>query len=217
MPAFPIILRRSLSVLTLALLPVAAMAAGPSEAHLDFAVLRNGDPVGHHRIDLTPTSDGETVSVKTNVVVRAVYVPVYRFEHTGSEVWKNGRLVSLQSQTNDDGDKHTLAAIAKDGHIEVVGDGVRSQADSGIIPASLWNSDLVKQMTLLNTLTGKKMAVSVADLGEDTIQSRGTAIKAHHYQVTGELQRELWYDPSGTLAQVKFKAKDDSDILYVLG
>ena len=206
-----------LSALALGLLPASVALAAPAQTHLDFTVLKDGSPIGHHQIDLTRTNDGETVAIRTNILVTVAYVPVYRFEHTGSEVWMNGRLVSLRSQTNDDGDKHVLAVAAKDDHIEIDGDGAHSQASGGEIPASLWNRDLVKQTVLLNTLTGKQMAVAVADLGDETIRSHGADTRAHHYKVTGEIQRELWYDPAGTLVQVKFKAKDDSDILYTLG
>jgi hypothetical protein len=58
--------------------------------------------------------------------------------------------------------------------------------------------------------------VQITDLGMETIQSQGKSIEAHHYRMSGELERELWYDPSNTLVQVRFKAKDDSTILYVL-
>ena len=217
MSARPVIIR-VLSTLALGLLPIMPLAAAsPAETHLEFTVLKDGDPIGHHQIDLDLNGNNETVSIKTNILVKVAFVPVYRFEHTGSEVWQNGHLVSLTSQTNDDGEKHNLAVAAKDDHLDVDGDGSHSLANGGIIPASLWNLNLVKQTVLLNTLTGKQMPVTVADLGEDTIRSRGANTPAHHYKVTGELKRELWYDQTGTLIQVKFKAKDDSDILYVLG
>ncbi len=213
---------RPITSLIVAALPVLASAVLPAAAsqantHLNFIVLKDGQPIGLHDIVVEWNGDAETVSIQTNILVKVAYVPVYRFEHTGQEVWQNGHLVSLQSQTNDDGDKHKLSVAAKADHLDVSGDGVSSQAEASIIPASLWNSNLVKQSTLLNTLTGKQMHVAVTDLGDDQIQSHGAPVKAHHYKVTGELQRELWYDQSNTLVQIKFKAKDDSDIMYVLG
>lgn len=213
-------LMRALLALTLALPPVGASAApigsptGPT--HLDFTVFRNGDPIGHHEITVEQTADSETVAIKTNIVVEVAYIPVYRFEHTGREVWRNGRLISLRSKTNDDGDKHTLDVSAKADHLDVDGDGATSSADVNILPASLWNHDIVGKTILLNTLTGKQMSVAVSDLGADTITAHGATIAAHHYKLTGDLKRELWYDQSNTLVQVKLKAKDDSDILYVL-
>jgi len=201
--------------LSLALTATAASAM-PAQKHLEFSVLKDGNPIGHHQVDLSRNGDEEDVTIQTNVVVKIALVPVYRFEHHDSEIWRNGQLVELHSQTNDDGTKHSLEAGAADGRINVLGDGAQSQAGTGIIPASLWNHDLVKQTLLLNTLTGKQMKVQITDLGDETIQSQGKAIQAHHYQMSGELERELWYDPSNTLVQVRFKAKDDSTILYVL-
>lgn len=213
-------LLRPLLALALAL-PVVGASAAPLAApidpsHLDFTVLRNGDPIGHHEITVAQTADSETVAIKTNIVVEVAYIPVYRFEHTGNEIWQNGHLISLRSKTNDDGDRHSLNVSVQADHLEVQGDGTTSSADANIIPASLWNHDLVSKKVLLNTLTGKQMNVAVSDLGTDTITAHGETIAAHHYKLTGDLKRELWYDQSNTLVQVKLKAKDDSDILYVL-
>jgi hypothetical protein len=206
-------LARSVAAIAVCLLPATAMAAA---TRLDFTVLKDGEAIGHHRIELVRDGDAENVSIKTDIVVKVVFVPVYRFEHTGSETWRNGHLVSLRSQTNDDGEKHTLQATARDDRLDVTGDGTVSQASDAIIPASLWNRDLVRQSVLLNTLTGKQMAIKVADLGADPVAVHGSRVLAHHYKVTGELERELWYDDANTLVLVKFKAKNDSEIRYVL-
>ncbi len=196
---------------------MAVVAAGPApDAHLDFTVTRNNGVIGHEQIDRTLRDGATTVSIRTEIVVRFLLVPVYRFEQASSEVWRQGHLVSLSSDTNDDGTNHTLRVQAKGGVLEVDGDGKRSQAPETIIPASLWNEDIVKQSTVLNTITGAKMSVNVTDRGDETISSRGTQVRAHHYTLSGDLKRDLWYDASGTLVQVAFKAKDGSDILYVL-
>lgn len=215
MPVRPVLLRTAAAAALFALAGPAV--AAPVETHLEFTVLRDGDPVGHDRIDLARDGDSTTVTIDTNVVVKVAFVPVYRFEHKAREVWANGRLTSLRSQTNDDGDHHTLVAVADGDGLDVNGDGARSHATAGIIPASLWDYRLVRQSLLLNTLTGKQMAVQVADLGEEPVHARGALIKARHYRVSGDLKRDVWYDSSGTLVQVEFKAKDDSDIRYVLG
>ncbi len=195
----------------------AATAVEPApDAHLDFTVIRNNAVIGHEQIDRTLRNGSATVSIRAEIVVRFLLVPVYRFEQTSSEVWRQGHLVSLSSDTNDDGTSHTLRVEAKGGVLEVDGDGKRSQAPETIIPASLWNEDIVKQSVVLNTITGAKMSVTVTDRGDETISSRGRQVRAHHYTLSGELQRDLWYDASGTLVQVAFKAKDGSDILYVL-
>ncbi|MDR3517733.1 MAG: DUF6134 family protein [Azospirillaceae bacterium] len=205
-----------LTTLTAALCPPAA-ASPATETHLDFTVLKDGSPIGQHHIDLKRDGDTETVAIRTNVQVRVAFVVVYRFEHSGTELWRGGHLVTLHTQTNDDGNRHAVTVTAAADHLDIEADGTRHQSAAGIIPASLWNQDLVRQSTLLNTLTGAPMSVTVADLGTDTIAAHTSPTPAHHFKITGELERDLWYDPSGTLVQVEFKAQDGADIRYVLG
>ena len=193
-----------------------ALAASAPSQPLAFTVLRNGAPVGSNTITFLQTVAGLQVDVKTAIVVKIAMIPVYRFEHEGHEIWQDGHLVSLRSTTNDDGTPHQLAVDAKGDMLDVKGDGYTGLAALGSIPGSLWNPAVPRQSTLLNSLDGKLMQVVTKDLGEDSITVHGSATKARHYVVEGDLKRDLWYDSEGTLVQIPLKAKDDSDILYVL-
>lgn len=192
-----------------------ALAAGGPPA-LNFTVLRDGEAVGHHAVSFQPTPDGLKVQVDTQVVVKMAMIPVYRFEHHDEEVWQGGHLVGLASATNDDGTRHGVRAAAGADGLRVEGDGVASRLPAGTVPASLWNRDTIGQSGLMNTLDGHLMDVAVSDLGPDEVSVHGQPRPARHYRVAGELNRELWYDGAGTLVQVRFKAKDNSDIRYVL-
>lgn len=206
--------------LTAALAALIACAAAPAfaaqPASLHFSVLRNGEPVGTHVVQFHGDDGDMQITVDTNVVVKIAMIPVYRFEHHDAEVWHGGHLISLASTTNDDGTKHKLSVTRTDAALAVTGDGNATRLPPETVPASLWNPATVGQTQLLNTLDGHAMAVHVADLGSDTVNVGGTPRAAHHYAMAGDLARELWYDASGTLIQVRFKAKDDSDITYVL-
>lgn len=184
---------------------------------LSFTVLRDGEAVGTHVVRFQPAPDDSlNVSVDTNVVVKMAMIPVYRFEHRGREVWKDGHLVALASETNDDGTRHTLKVSGDPAGLAVTGDGAASRMPVETLPASLWNSGTVARSSLMNTLDGHAMTVRIADLGGEAVSVNGRTVPAHHYAMTGDLSRELWYDGSGTLVQVRFKAKDGSDIQYVL-
>lgn len=193
-----------------------ASAAVPPGGELDFTVIRGGDEIGTHRLAFKQEGDELKVNIDTDVAVKMLGIAVYRFEHEGHETWRNGHLVSLESNTNDDGTPHHLAVKEEDGKLVVDGDGRQGTEQEGIIPASLWNEDLVKQSVLLNTLDGSAMPVSVSKVGPENIEANGKSVTATHYSVTGKLQRELWYDENGVLVQVKFAGSDGSEITYVL-
>jgi hypothetical protein len=133
-------------------------------------------------------------------------------------LWRGGHLAALDSKTDDDGTKHTLAiTTGKDG-LNVVGDGKTSTVNTAIVPASLWPPGTAKvgDTKLLNTLDGHLMSVNVRYDGEENVQAGAKSVKARHFVITGELKRELWYDTNWMLVKARFKGSDGSDIQYVL-
>lgn len=203
------------SAATLGLLTLAAQAA-PPPAQLAFTVLRDGSEVGSHTLRVRTDGGDTDVSVDTAVVVRIAMVPVYRFEHHGKEHWQGSQLQTLSSETNDDGTHHTVSAVLSGADLAVTGDGSTAHLAAATLPASLWTERAMHEASLMNTLDGHLMPVTVEDLGGETVHARGQEIPARHYRVSGELRREVWYDPQGLLVQMRFKAKDDSEIRYVL-
>jgi len=194
-------------------IPAAIPDAG---RRLNFTVLRNGDEVGRDLIDLDRRGTELKVKIQTQVVVQVAFVPVYRFEHTGMETWRDGQLVSLSSDTNDDGTQHRLAVTSQGSQLHIEADGAASDAEPGLIPASLWNDRLVRQSVLLNTIDGSRMSVTVARMGEEAVAVGKSTVPAQHYRVTGALERDLWYTAEGDLVRVAFDGPDGSHIAYVL-
>lgn len=193
-----------------------AQASFPMPTDLNYSVIREGDEIGTHSVSFSDTDDGFKVEIETDVAVEVFGIAFYRFEHNGLEVWRGDRLVSLVSETNDDGIAHALTAAAEGREIRIDSDARRGLEDGRIMPASLWNRELVNQSALLNTLDGTTMPVTVANLGEETVLAAGKQTNATHYSVTGKLNRELWYDGDNVLVQVKFDGADGSEITYLL-
>lgn len=195
---------------------LADAATVPPGGRLHFTVIRNGETIGHNTLDFSQSADRLEVRVRTAVAVKIAFITAYHFNHEATETWQNGRLWSLASRTDDDGVKHELRVQAENGALQVDGDRKRSEAPAAIVPASLWNRDIVASRMLLNTLDGSQMAIQVEDAGMEQVRVAGATVAARHYRLTGDLQRELWYDESGALVQVRLRAKDGSDVLYAI-
>lgn len=200
---------------TTALPALSAMV--PSDGALDFTVLRDGKDVGTHRIDFRRNGDALEVDIKTRIAVKMAFITVFRFEHDGHEVWRGDKLVSMETKTHDDGEDHSLVATANgDGDLKIVGDGKEMTAKGSMIPASLWNATFLEAKELLNSQVGTDLAIDVAFKEEESVTVNGKSVRARHYSMTGEFERELWYDADWVLVKIAFKAKDGSDIQYVL-
>ena len=100
--------------------------------------------------------------------------------------------------------------------LDVVGDGVPSEAEKSIIPASLWNPQIIEQESILNCLSGGELTVQIDYIADETIEVKGEQVKARHYSMTGQFERDLWYDQEWVLVRIEFKGKDDSDIQYII-
>ncbi|MGD9671722.1 MAG: DUF6134 family protein [Hyphomicrobiaceae bacterium] len=209
--------------LGLAALAIAGMAvqAVPTPAaaatnKLVYAVLRDGSPVGRHSLTFTRNGTTTDVDISTRVAVKMAFITVYRFEHDGHETWRGNNLVAMRSQTNDDGTHHRVEVSSQGDHLQVAADGNRGTAPASILPASLWEPGVVRQSELLNTLDGKRMRVAVKDMGQEAVKIEGQRTAAHHYKMSGGLDRDLWFGPDNTLVRMQFAAKDGSTIVYEL-
>ena len=119
----------------------------PEDGILSFDIVRNGSAIGTHtyRFDLY---DGRTeVRIKTEIDYRLLLIPIYRFEHESREVWENGRLSLLESNTNENGtpvklevfrDEDLLMVMGEDGEMRPesahAGRGGRAQLDAPPVP-----------------------------------------------------------------------------------
>jgi hypothetical protein len=178
--------------------------------------MRNGEQIGTHKIELRRTGKETSVNVATNVEVKILFVTAYRFQYTGTERWVNGRLVALSTETDDNGTQHKLTAALKGAALEVDADGKAAQVDKNIIPASLWNPELVRQSVMLDTQTGQVMPISVVDGGSEDVTVETGPAPAHRYTIKGKFSQDVWYDSRGRLVQSQLVAKDGSVISYKL-
>lgn len=190
--------------------------AAVADDSLAFTVVRDGDEIGTHEIEMKSNGDRTEVEIETDVAVKLAFITVYNFEHEGHEVWQGGRLVSYESRTDDDGTDKSLRARAAGEGLAVDGSAVKRTAPVSVIPGSLWNRATVTQSKLMNSLDGSEMAITVNDLGDEDVVAGGKTLRARHYALTGDLQREVWYDSAGRLVKVRFSGSDGSDIQYLL-
>jgi co-chaperonin GroES (HSP10) len=199
----------------LAASPGVELAAFPPAGRLDYTVLREGDKIGMQRVEFLRQGDKLTVRTHADIAVTLLGITVYQFKHEAEEQWQDGQLVALTSRTDDDG---------KDRQVDLHVDGKRLRGIYNgtavdlppLIPASLWHPDTVRQSTLLDQIRARTRQIQIVDKGEENVLVKGRTVSAHHYSMTGEIKREIWYGPGGQVVQVTFPAKDGSEIKLVL-
>lgn len=196
---------------------VAVLASGvPEGGVLDFAILRNGEEIGRHILRFEARGRDIEVRVEARIDFRFGFIPLYRFDHEAHEVWRDGALVRLTATTQDNGDDYQVEVRPDGAGLTLSVNGESTPIEANIIPASLWNIALVTRSLILDPADGELMSVAITDVGAETITIRGRDVAARHYVMTGDFERDLWYDRDGVLMQVRFKGDDGSDIHYQL-
>ena len=205
----------ALVVAGVALLGLAASAA-PDTHTTTFAVMRDDTQIGTNTISVARNGADTTVESVTHIEVKLGFVTLYRFDQKETERWTDGRFLSMDSTTDDNGTLHKTDAKNTNGSIAVKGDGHACEVAAGTFPLSPWNAAVVAQNHALDPRDGSFVNVTVEDRGEDTLLLHGRSTRAHHYFVRTTYAQDLWYDDSSRLVKLEFKGSDGSTILYKL-
>lgn len=188
-------------------------AADPQD--LSLTVLRDGDPIGTQKYSFSKDGDKVMVNSSMHTQVKKLGITVYRHDFDGQEVWQNGQLVSFKSKTHDNGDDWDLAMQKQGDALQVNCNGQTTTVPADAMIVSLWNKDVLQKNELLSSLNGKPYKnLAVRDAGQEMITIKGQSVPAQHYVMTGDLERDLWYDQDGRLLKVAFD-KNGSKIEYV--
>ena len=212
-------MRRFWIALLLILTSAASAAAtgplpyGPS---LSFVAYRNGEPIGRHTVTFEREGGQLKVTTSIDLAVKFVGFTAYRYTHRAQEIWSGDSLVSLVSQTDDNGTTHNVKATREANDIAVTRDGTRTALPLQILPSSHWNIEQVRQTVLLNTQKGTEARVKITPGARELIKTASGTIPATRYSYTGDVVMEQWFDDHGRWVKTSFKASDGSTIEYIL-
>jgi hypothetical protein len=208
--------RNSLLLVAAGLLATAGMtvAAAGDAGEFTFTVLKDGSPVGHHFIVFQRQGDRVEIREATEIEVRLAMIPIYRFEHEGTEVWEDGRALRIDGTTNDNGEKLDIAVRRNaDGYTRMINGRVDEFDDSKQVLA-FWNKDVVNHDDFFSAVEDKVIRASFQFLGRDQITVAGQELDTEHYRMIGDEERDLWFDRSGRIAKVAF-SRLGSEITYL--
>lgn len=182
----------------------AAQALPGSGTNAIFAIHHEDyGEVGEHNVMFSEESGDLVVSVKNNITVKLLVFTAYRFEAKRREVWRDGRMIAYESQTNDDGTDIAVAAKIEGDKLLIDGPEGRVEAPAGTFPTHPWNAAILKETLLMDSKTGSLLRVAVSKVGLETLELSKGQIKATKYQVTGDQERELWFDQERNLVKIK--------------
>ncbi|MGX6647818.1 DUF6134 family protein [Maricaulaceae bacterium MS644] len=185
-----------------------------------FDVYRKGDvEFGTHTVRFS--EDGGDLVATTTIRLRAGLGPVtvFRYEHDGTERWRDDQLIALDGRTLKDGNTFEVSARSTSEGLQVEGvnpdgDAISQLLSAGILPSSHWHGYPADMAEMLNTEHGTVMETTVEYLGETEIEGDGGMITVGRYRLSSTLTVELFYDQNGRWAGCEFEARGQT-VRYV--
>ncbi|MEQ8392553.1 MAG: DUF6134 family protein [Thalassospira sp.] len=183
---------------------------------LNFRVLKDGEPIGYEKVEITQTANKRTVTVETLTDVRVLFLQ-FHYDHQRTEHWDGDALISVDTTTNDDGTHYTYQANYQDGCYQLAGKGVgKRDACDGAWPLTLWLEDVTRKANLYSVIDAEPYAVQTIKVGTENLMVENRETPAIHYVMSGDVERDLWYGTDGKLLKTSFKRKGyDIDFIRV--
>jgi hypothetical protein len=151
------------------LLDTTVLADDPAQQELNFEVLLDGKPIGTHEFRITDGGTTRIVETNASFDVRILFVPVFSYQHSNTEIWQNGCLKRISSETDSNGTPYRVTLNrADDGYrIITLDDSVVHPIDC-MMTFAYWDREFLQQPWLLNSQTGELIDVEIETLGTDT-------------------------------------------------
>ena len=181
----------------------------PPLGEIAYHVLREGATFGKHIA--TFKRDGEDFIARNDIeiVARVFGIAVYRYTHWSEEIWRDGLLMDVRSETNKDGKKKSVRGERKDGVLNVRGDG-REHALSGfVLTTSLWHGRTPEAEVLLDMEDAELREIGTRFVGTEKVKVEGQPKPARHYLLSRDMERDVWYGEDCRLLRVGFNTKKD--------
>lgn len=166
---------------------------------LRFRVLRNGAPIGEHRVTFRADGNRLTVETRVEIVVKVLFFTAFHFKHRAEEVWLSDRLVSVTSTTDDNGTLFQVSGNAVADGFRIVGDDGPFLAAAHLLTSNaLWDSRIVREKRLIDVQRGGEIGLVAKRLGDEQVDTPQGAVHAsRHHIITPYYAGSVFHDSDG--------------------
>lgn len=195
-------------------IPLRAAAPLPAESgKAEYVIKRNGDPIGTLKIYFLRDGDRLVATSDYSLKIKLMAIVLYRYDKRMVETYENGRLIAYEADIDDNGTKSQVRASRSDDALSIVHPKGTLTAPVGLYPSTYWPPATVDQTQLIDSSDGVLMTVKSVEAATGDISIDGRTVNATHYTMSGDVERDLWYESGpGAWLKMKLKGSDGSVI-----
>jgi len=182
-----------------------------------FEVTRDGDPIGTQTVTLKREGDTVTVTTESKIAVTMLGIVVYRLHQVLTDTYRGGQLVAVAAETKDPNSLRE-GKVARDGTRWTgrLGNQNRDFECDCRSSSTMSHQSSLEGSSIIEASEVQLRAVTIEDKGTEMLDLPEGRIETRHFAVTGEIEREVWYDPAGNLVAARQEGSDGSDIRQYL-
>lgn len=182
---------RHLSICLALMVLMAATTAAPQpqpDATRLMQVLLDEREVGKHRFSFDQERGGMRVTSKADFRVRVAFITLFSYEHQAREVWRDGCLTELESETDENGTDHAVSGKLNNASMQLhTLAGNRTVEHECPWSFAYWTPELRSRELLVNPQDGKAFQVSFQERGSETLRIGRYNRKVTAWELSGEL------------------------------
>lgn len=199
------------------MLPGGAEATGiPAGNRIAFDVSRGDDPMGRHTIDFTQDGARTIVDVAIDLEVKIAFITAFRYTHRNREIWEDGRLVQLDSTTDDDGTEYGVQVRREGDQLRIQSNVHGEKLVAGdLLPSSYWNVGTLQQTQLIDSAQGRILDIATETHGDSVLQLQGRTVVAKKHRIDSTIPIDVWYTSAGQWVGLRFDARGAA-VNYIL-
>lgn len=194
----------------------ASEAAELYQSENTYTITRKGKKIGTHSLTFSRDGNTLTVQAKSDIKVTALKIPVFRFNYLSTETWQDDQLISVES-TAKTGKKTEQSSLVNEGDTSKISyNGTQTTVEQINFATNHWNSNAVTQSTVFNTIKGVASQIVVKEHGRKTLNINDKTLNTTHFEYTGDIQAQTWYDENNRWVKLLFLGSDGSEITYTI-
>lgn len=184
--------------------PTPALAKSASR---DYLVTFGKTKVGRSSISIG--RKGSRVTVKYAIKTKAnLLVVKYKYGIQATEVWEDGRLISLNSTAYENDRKFAVTGKAVKGGFSVDGTRFNGVIKGNPGTTTYWTPEILNRKVWISSQTGRPLNVKIARRKDRTMKTPAGDVACAVYHCSGDLKRsmDLFYDKRGEWVGNEMKA-----------
>ena len=177
---------------------------------IEMEIFKDGKNIGYCNYEFTKNNDSIKIYNETNFEVKLLGIKVFSINSIGTEIYKNNKLFSFNSNTLQNDKKKFVNLILNENEdvFDIKGSSYAGKANRNNIIGNWWNHKILESETQISPLSGSVKDQVVTFLGKEKVQIYGKEYLAHKFSLKSKdesisenkkLDFEIWLEPKRNL------------------